>query len=408
MSSNSIPLFVLSAGLLIMAAILIKAGLERFGVPGVVGHILLGFGLRLADMQYGFVNEQAWSMFEFAAGLGLVCLLFRVGLESKVAHLVHQLGRASIIWIGNVGLSGLLGYAVARFILQLDLIPSLAAATALTATSVGVSVIVWRESDALDTPTGQLILDVAELDDLSSVMLMALLLAMAPALCQGTGDSPVMALAGEIGVFTLKVLGFGALCILFSRYLEDRMTSFFGGITPQPDPMLLVASTGFVIAAIAGLLGFSTAIGAFFAGLVFSRDSRAVRMDASFSAIYEALTPFFFIQIGVSIDPRVLPLAAAIGLPLLLAAIIGKVLGAGIPALPLVGTAGAAMIGVSMMPRAEMAMVVIQQGRAQGAWFVPDQLYAGLVMIVLITCIISPILLRILMKKVSQPETRMR
>jgi len=123
-------------------------------VPGVVGHVLLGFSVRLVDMQYSFLNEQTWIVLKFAGGLGLVCLLFRVGLESKISNLVHQLGRASIIGIGNVGLSGLLGYVVARFLLDFDLIPSLATATALTATSVGVSIIVWRESNALDTPTG--------------------------------------------------------------------------------------------------------------------------------------------------------------------------------------------------------------------------------------------------------------
>jgi len=231
---------------------------------------------------------------------------------------------------------------------------------------------------------------------------MGVLLAIAPTLRYGNAGSLAPGVLEELGIFLLKVLGFGLLCILFSRFVECRLTSFFSRVKPQPDPMLLVASTGFIIAAVAGLLGFSTAIGAFFAGLVFSRDHHAVRMDASFSALYDLLTPFFFIQIGMSVDPGILPLAVGIGLPLVLAAIVGKMIGAGATAWSITGRAGAALIGVSMMPRAEMAMVVMQQGQALGCWFVPDYLYAGMVMVVLITCVSSPILLRVMMNKWPQ------
>jgi len=125
-------------------------------------------------------------------------------------------------------------------------------------------------------------------------------------------------------------------------------------------------------------------------------------MDASFSAIYDLFTPFFFIEIGISIDPEVLLPALGIGVPLLLAAIAGKMVGVGAAAWPMLGMSRAVLIGVSMMPRAEMAMVVMQQGKAMGDWFIPEHLYAAIVMIVLITSISSPVLLRALMNRYPQ------
>ena len=116
--------------------------------------------------------------------------------------------------------------------------------------------------------------------------------------------------------------------------------------------MLEVVGVGFIIAAVAGLLGFSAAIGAFFAGLLFSRDSEAVKMDASFGALYELFTPFFFIGIGLNIEPRALNTGLIMGSVLLIAAVLGKLIGAGIPAYFATDLTGATLIGFSIILRA--------------------------------------------------------
>jgi hypothetical protein len=101
--------------------------------------------------------------------------------------------------------------------------------------------------------------------------------------------------------------------------------------------MIMITGIGFIIAATAGLLGFSIAIGAFFAGLIYSRDPQAIKMQTSFTPLYDFFTPFFFIGIGLDIDPNTLPNAFGPASVLLLVAIVGKLIGTWLPAVPAVG-----------------------------------------------------------------------
>ncbi|MEZ5361586.1 MAG: cation:proton antiporter [Bryobacterales bacterium] len=82
---------------------------------------------------------------------------------------------------------------------------------------------------------------------------------------------------------------------------------------------------------LAGWLGISVAVGALFAGLMFSRDPEAVKLEAGFSTIYALFTPFFFLNIGFGFDPRALGSAAGVGVVLYVAAVVGKFFGAGFP-----------------------------------------------------------------------------
>jgi Kef-type K+ transport system membrane component KefB len=195
--------------------------------------------------------------------------------------------------VGDVFLSGGLGFAVSYFFLNLPLISSLFVAIALTATSVGVSVAVWQETGAIKSPDGQLLVDIAEMDDISGIALMALLFAVVPHLKGGVEGALLPVVALPLAIVLLKLVGFGAFCIGFSRYLEHYISDFFRRLKSRPAPMLLVAGTGFIIAGLAGLIGFSVAIGAFFAGLVFSRDPKAVRLDASFGAALRTIHAVF-------------------------------------------------------------------------------------------------------------------
>ncbi|MEK9661787.1 MAG: cation:proton antiporter [Alphaproteobacteria bacterium] len=209
----------------------------------------------------------------------------------------------------------------------------------------------------------------------------------------------VGAIGSTLGEFLLKLAAFAAFCLLFARYIEGPMTRFFSSLRPSPDPLLPVVGATFVIAAFAGWLGFSLAVGALFAGLLFSRDPRAVRVDASFSSIYDLFTPFFFINIGLALDPAHLKLTGfGIAGLLLGVAIVGKVAGAALPARFLsdslrLGWHGAILIGVSMVPRAEIAMVVMSEGRRLGDWAVPPELFSAMVVVVVATSIVAPLLI---------------
>ena len=107
----------------------------------------------------------------------------------------------------------------------------------------------------------------------------------------------------------------------------------------------------------------------------------------------------FFIGIGLRVDPSSAAPALGIGTVLLVAAVAGKVVGAGLPALLESGSGAAALLSISMIPRAEIALVVIQRGRDLGNWAVPNTLYGAMVFVSACTCLVAPIVLRFLFLK---------
>ena len=394
------PLFILALGVAMVLAMAIKAGLEKLGLPALVGFMVLGIAIGTVNEKWAFLNDSGKWSFELLGELGVICILFRVGLESDPRKLMKQIPRAISVWIGNVSLSAVLGFVAARYVLGLELIPALFVATALSATSVGVSVLIWESAKRLDSELGEQLIDVAELDDVSAIIMMVALFAAAPLLHQGVDSatlSKAMLLAS--GVILAKAFLFGAFCFGFAHFLERRITWFFSRFERAPDPMIGVVGIAFVIAAFAGWLGFSVAVGGLFAGLAFSRDPNAVKMESSFLPIYELLTPFFFIGIGLKLDLSLAISAFGLGVVLLLAAIIGKIIGAGLPLLFQSGFGAAALLGVSMVPRAEIALVVIQSGNDLGQWAVPGELYGGMVLVSATTCLAAPLALRYLFKK---------
>lgn len=391
-------------GVVIVLALLLRAAFKRLSLPPLTGFLLLGFGMRWLDYRLGIFSSESLEIFHLLAEIGIIALLFRIGLESKIAGLFHQLRRASFIWIGDVLVSGVLGYAFCHFILGLGLVPSLFVGTAMTATSVGVSVGVWHDAGAIKSSIGELLIDVAELDDISGILLMALLFALAPVLKSGAAMSTSLGLMvlRTSGILLLKLLGFGAFCAFFSLYIERHLTLWFERVSHPPVSMLVVAGVGFIMAALAGLVGFSSAIGAFFAGLVFSRDPESVKLDASFEPVYELLSPFFFIGIGLNIDPAVIGAGLSLGALLLVVAVLGKIAGDGLGTLLTVGWTGAILVGVSMIPRAEIAMVIMNKGLRLGPWAVPSQVYAAMAVASFSTCVLSAFAVRALLTRWPQ------
>lgn len=146
------------------------------------------------------------SLLDFLGTVGVVFLLFGVGLKTDIRGLREVLSRAGWIWAGNVLLSGGVGFLAARYLLDATFLPSLMVAVALTATSVGVTVGVWDSRDALDSRAGNILLDVAELDDISAVVLMALLFAVLPTI-RDPGGEPDLFLIGHTWEPTSRVSG---------------------------------------------------------------------------------------------------------------------------------------------------------------------------------------------------------
>lgn len=388
------PLIILVLAGVIFVSMFGRGLARRVGIPGMVAFLLIGVGINVG---YSFADgppESLVVVIDILAKLGVVTLLFEAGMHTNVEKLVRQLRRVVVTWAGNVVVAGGLGYGAARYLLGLELVPSIVIGVALTATSVGVSVAVWEERRLEDTDSGRLFLGIAGLDDISAVVLMAILFDVAPIL-RGTGDGPLgEMIAGRLLLTLAKLAGFGALCVLFSRFVEHRLRTALQRFESPAASLLSVIAVSIIIAACAGLLGFSVAIGAFFAGLAFSGDPEALRERIAFDVIYDLFVPFFFIGIGLSIDLSVALDALVPGLVLLAVAVVGKLLANGGGTLAYSGAVGATAIGVSMVPRAEITMVVMQKARSLGAWAAPQTAYAAMALVSLATVVVAPLILR--------------
>ncbi len=394
MSLEPFAIPVALIGVLLVIDLLLQARLRRTAVPSVVVHLGLGVVLALAEWRWGWLGESGRGVIDFLGSVGIVFLLFRVGLESNVGKLAENLKGAVLVWIATVIASGSLGFLVTRYGLDLALVPSLFVAVAMTATSVGVGVAVWREEGALDSKRGQLFLDVAELDDVSGIVLMAVLFAVAPLLHDGHTETLAVSVGRTTAEVLIRLTLFALAVALFARFLEAPLTRLVGRLETAPDRLITVVSVGLIVAATAGALGFTLAIGAFFGGLAFSRDPEAVKLDAYFDPLYDFFTPFFFIAIGLRVDPESFGAALPLGLLIFLVAAGGKLLGGGGGSLVALRPRSALLLGVSMIPRAEIAMVIMQYGMLLGAWAVSEKLFSAMVVVSLLTCLVAPIGIR--------------
>ena len=388
------PILIALGALLILSP-LVKSLMQRLGVPAMVGYIILGLLVGIINKQWSFVTPRFDQTFTILAQLGIVALLFRVGLKSHTRALLKKLPDASLIWLSDVFTNLVLGFMVAYYVLSLPLETSLVIATAFSATSVAVSVGLLDDMHKLNTARGQLLVDIAELDDLSGVLLLAILVSIISVLQQDSHESFLAVISITTFTTFLKLVLFIIGCYLFSHYLERSFTGFNRKWENSTTGLTIsVLGAGLAIAAIAGYLGFSLAIGALFAGLAFSRDPDAVRTDAKFTYFYEFLTPFFFINIGIQIDPGTILPSLGIVLVLLVPAILGKFVGVAAPALRIMKKYDAALLGISMIPRAEIAMVIMYQCHLLGDNVVPDEIFSAMVIVAVITSIFAPLVLR--------------
>ena len=398
MEQETTSLMILIVGSFVALSFLSRMFLGKIHMPVFIGYIAMGIVVKWLDTHYHFLNGKITHPLKFLAEAGIILLLFEVGLKSNINSLIEQLPRASWIWFCNVAVSGYAGFATAFYLLDISLIPSLFVATALTATSIGVSVSLLKEEKILDSKKGQLILDVAELDDLSSIAILALLLSILPVLIGNGEEISTIMIGKTIAMFVSTFIAFALLCTFLSLKIEPYLSKFISTKKSNQGPMMMILSIGFIIAAFAELLGLSLAIGAFFAGLAFSRDPQMVKCEMCYKPLHDFFVPFFFIGIGLHIDPSLLGTSFGIGLVLLAAAILGKIIGTGGAAIPYAGFSGAAIIAISMVPRAEIAMIVMQKGLALGEATMSQDIFAAMVVVVVGTTFLTPFALKWVVK----------
>jgi Kef-type K+ transport system membrane component KefB len=352
---------------------------QRLKLPGVVGEILAGAAIGPSAL--GLVQPAeilAGTPLDVLAEIGVVLLLFAVGLETRLDEL-KKVGRSAFL-VGVLGV--IVPFALGSLWAHgngFDWSRSLFVAAAFVATSAGITARVLQQLGVLSWVESRVILGAAVIDD----VLAMLLLGIVTSLQDGGVDLPRLTLVlGQALGFVLVIAWVGTRVMRRRAHWLDRPINPLSPLTIALAICLGLAwaSTGFGLAAI---------IGAFLAGMIASEMHQREELEHQMQPLLALLTPFFFVITGAKVDLAVFTEGAAV-LALLVAtgiAIVSKLAGGFLGALAL-GPRGATIVGVGMVPRGEVGVVIASLGLAAGVF--SDRLYAVIVAMSLATSVVTP------------------
>ena len=372
---------LLTLFLIFVSAKLLAEIFQRFNQPGLVGEILAGVFIGPGLLAWVHPSEVTTALAE----LGVMFLLFNVGLEVKPRELFEVGGTAVAVGVFGVVLPFFAGWGLS-LAWGFSSLESIFVGAALVATSVGITARVLQSLGYLQTRMARVILGAAVIDDILALVVLALVSGMAGGQVR---YAQVIATAGLAFGFTgfLAFVGIKAmrrLVPLVHRLRLEHSMFVFG----------LVLLLG--LSYLANHIGIAAIIGAFMAGLLLADYSHESEMHSQMNAIGELLMPFFFVDIGMRVTGRSFTEGSTVLFVVLLivVAALTKLVGCGLGAARL-GWRDATAIGVGMIPRGEVGIVVAQLGLAVNV--LSGTLYSSLVaMAVVTTLMVPPILQRIL------------
>jgi Kef-type K+ transport system membrane component KefB len=359
-----------------LAAKIAGEGMVRLGQTAVLGELLAG--IVIGDGGFGIVHES--KILHALAELGVVLLLFEVGLESDVHDLLRSGIQSTVVALVGVAAPFIVGFGVMRWLGHPALVAVFVGA-ALTATSVGITARVLSDLGRLQDPAAKVVLGAAVVDDILGLIILAVVTGVAQ-----TGEislSGIAWLSAKAVVFLAVAIVLGIrFAPVFIRYV-DRM---------KVRGTLIVYSVLFavVLAAIADLIGLAAIIGSFAAGLILAKTEQREHLEEQIKPVADLFVPIFFVTIGMKVQPTMLsPFAAdnQFGLALLLTsvAVLSKLVTGwsvyqrGVRKWP---------VAVGMIPRGEVGLIFAGIGLASGV--VTEDLYSALVVMVMLTTFVAP------------------
>lgn len=392
---------ILVVGILMALSLWVKAVFKPIRLAPLTAFIFVGIALRGIFDHTNLFPESFQDTLYLLGKVGIVIILFNAGLECNVNRLISQFSKASYLAISNVVFCAVLTFLVTYYLLSLPLVACLFVSVAMTATSIGVTVAIWSDLGRERSEEGNLLMSLVAIDDIIGVLLMALLFEVAPLLHQENTGVIWNSLGETLILFSFKVAIFVLMCSIFSIYIEPRLMNWISSYEVKPDRIITILSNGFIIASIAGFFGFSLALGAFFAGIAMSHDKKAVRMETSFKTFEGFFGPFFFINIGFLISISIFSSEfVVISAVLVAVAFTGKYLGTFIPAMTSkMNIFTASLLGFSMIPRADVALVIMERGNRLGDWAVSEEVYSSMVVVSLVSCIVPPLIIYPLLER---------
>lgn len=364
---------------------------KKANMPQVVGALLAG--LILGPACLGVIHTT--NFFNQISEIGVIILMFMAGLETDTQELKRS-GRAAFI----IALLGVIiplagGFAVAALChVSSDALPAsltlqyIFIGVILTATSVSISVETLKEMGKVSTKAGTAILGAALIDDILGIIALTVITSMA--------DSST-----NLVFVLLKIAGFFVFAIV-AALLYKQLMQFFVRLSPDHNRRYILMSFAFCLFmafCAEELFGVADITGAYVAGLVSSFNKKREKIYSDFDTVsYLLVAPVFFASIGLKVELNSMSSSIlAFTLILTLAAVLTKVLGCGLGAKICKYTSRESIqIGVGMISRGEVALIVANKGEALG--LITSELYAPIVIMVVVTTIVTPIFLKLAFK----------
>jgi Kef-type K+ transport system membrane component KefB len=360
---------------------------ERLGQPAVLGELVGGVivgvsGLHLVDPHDATIH--------LLSELGVILLLFLIGLETDLRKLMEVGGSASAVAIVGVLLPLAGGIAFGQF-LGLRMMVSVFLGASLTATSVGITARVLSDLGHLKDDESQVILGAAVVDDIIGLVLLTLV---------GTLAAGGALTFLGVGRVILVAFGFVIAAILVGSQLAPRLIRVIDRIEMRRGLFFSSVVFMLLLAYIAQKVGSAIIIGSFAAGLVLARTERGREIEREVHDVAQFFIPIFFVVVGAAVDVKSMRGELLwIGLGLTVIGILGKVAAGYV-----VWKKGLrrTVIGVGMIPRGEVGLIFAQIGLT--TQLLSAGLYSAVALMVMLTTFITPPLLRRLL--VQKPPDR--
>ena len=384
---------IIAVGILLASAKLMGELFSRIKLPIVLGELLAGMiigpfalGAFLLHPDTGESILQIGPEIRTLGEIGAIVILFMAGLEMTPKEFLRG-GKASFT-VGTLGVvvpffAGLLVFQAFGF----DALQAMMIATALTATSIAISIQVLKEFNKIKTPEARLIIAAAVVDDILAIAVLSVVTSFGGAEALDNIDLV------DIAFTILKVLGFFAAILIAAIFIIPKV------ITPRiwkasGSVEGIATASFFGAAAIAGMLGLSPIVGAFAVGMALSATKVFEKIENFISRIGLIFAPLFFAIIGAQVDFRTVNLDVLMLSAIVIAiAIATKLFGCGLPAILFLKNKAAGMrVGIGMISRGEVGLIVAGVGLSSGV--LTGDVYTTIVLMVAVTTIITPIWLK--------------
>lgn len=369
-----IPALLLTLAAVLAATKLVGAMARRIGQPAVLGELVAG--ILLGGSVLG-VLDPGEPVLKTLAELGVLILLFEVGLETDLQALRRVGGAAVTVGVAGIVLPFAGGYAVAT-LFGAPPITALVIGAAMTATSIGISARVLGDLGHLKTHEGQIVLGAAVFDDVMGLVILAVVGGVAA----GAGVTVV-------GVTTtaLVAIGFVVGAVALGAFVARPLMAAVARVPVAGSVGVTAIVFVFVTAAIAAKVGSAMIIGAFAAGLVLHGTPQRHEIEKWVTSLGHVFVPVFFAMVGAEVDLRAMASTQALGLgaALIAVAVAGKVM-AGFA--PWWFRGRKLLVGVAMVPRGEVGLIFAQMGVAAGVLAGGE--FGAVIAMVVVTTFLTP------------------